>query len=102
MKKTVLLIGKFLIKIPRLIADNVFISGFFVFLMAFILSGFLFYGYVISSKKEKSLAPAPIFQINGSNYQKFLEFRQNQDEVFNGATCQNCRDIFKGMSTSSE
>ncbi len=95
MKKKILALKKFLSEIPWLVASNIFIAGLFVFFIAFILSGFLFYERAIATKEGESAVPKSLLQIDSGNYGRFLDFRQEQDAIFYGAGCEACRDIFK-------
>jgi len=102
MKRKILELGKFLSKILLLIASNAFISGLFVFFAAFILAGLLFCSRVFWVKEEKGAAVGIQSQIDEGSYQKFLDFQQKQEAVFNRPICQGCRDIFKNPSAPSK
>ena len=94
MKKKIAALGKFLLKTPWLVANNIFIAGLFVFFIAFIVSGFLFYKRIIATEEGESATPKSVLQIDGGNYGRFLNFRQEQGLIFNGTGCEFCRYIF--------
>ena len=88
-------IKKFLKKIPRVIAENAFLSLLAVLLLAFLLGGFIFYKYSILTKRVKPEVSEKSFQFDKDSYRYILRTWQEREKRFQEADSKEYTNPFQ-------
>jgi predicted neutral ceramidase superfamily lipid hydrolase len=78
-------IREFLKKLPRILAEQAFISFLVLLLLALILGGLIFYKYSILVQKEKLEVPEGPIQFKEKTYQEVLKIWQEREKKFEEA-----------------
>lgn len=82
-------------KVPRAIAQHLFLASLILIFISLILGGFLFYQYSILAQKAEPEITIQLVQFKENLYQKVLEEWQEREKRFEAAPTKTYPDPFK-------
>lgn len=84
-----------LAKIPTTLAQHVFLTCLFLFLLSLILGGFLFYKYSILVKRKEPEFPSETLLLKEETHQEVLKIWQEHENKFQEADFKEYPDLFR-------
>lgn len=86
--------------LPKILAQNAFLTFFSLFLLSLIFSFFIYYKYLILEAEKEPEILERVFEFDQKKYQKVLEILKEKEEKFNLIEFEEIRDPFETLQKS--
>lgn len=92
---------EFFKKLPRALAENLFLASILSIFLTLIIGGFMFYQYNTLIKEAESQIPETLLQFKEKNYQDILTQWQEREKRFNEVDLKQYPNPFQSTATTT-